>query len=239
MAVAAPVLERKVNTEEGVYTREMFRDSVMTADERHNACISANYAKLINPESTLKDFAENKTGESEREAAPVMREVGTESLYLVENARADADIFRADSAVNMPAIKVVNAASAQTEEEENEDLRPTQTTIQYKTTAVAKTVEEGKIKTSAKANSKSLFTKRDKIIIAVALSVIVALFVLIIVNSAVISGLNSEVSSLQNALNAAEQTFTQVTEAKNSYLDSSNLFDTVSEFAKSNGMVLK
>ena len=37
MAVAAPVLERKVNTEEGVYTREMFRDSVMTADERHNA----------------------------------------------------------------------------------------------------------------------------------------------------------------------------------------------------------
>ena len=70
-------------------------------------------------------------------------------------------------------------------------------------------------------------TKKDKIILAVAFSVIVALFVLIIVNSAVISGLSSEVSVLKDSLSQAESTYAEVLAEKNAYLDSENLFQIV------------
>ena len=80
-------------------------------------------------------------------------------------------------------------------------------------------------------------TKKDKIILAVAFSVIVALFVLIIVNSAVISGLSSEVSVLKDSLSQAESTYAEVLAEKNAYLDSENLFQIVSDFAIKNGMV--
>lgn len=236
MAVAAPVLERKVNTDD--QAREQFGSAFMTADERHNACISANYAKLINPETTLKDFGEKEAVRVENNyAAPEAQEIRTESLYLVENARADADIFRADSAINTRTVKVENTAAVQEDEEENEDLRPTQTTIQYKTTGAKQTAEEGKI--STKAPAKTLFTKKDKIIIVVAISVILALFVLIIVNSAIISSLNSEVSALQNNLVVAESDYLQVATEKANYLNEENLFDTVSNFAQENGMFLR
>ena len=90
-------------------------------------------------------------------------------VYVVKNARANADIFRADSPVNRPAqayaatpaqayeaaraMAAANAAPA-TEEEENEDLRPTPTTIQYQTigadgtviiNSAARTMQEGEI----------------------------------------------------------------------------------------------
>ena len=151
------------------------------------------------------------------------------------NARADAEIFRADSLVNRKAEETV-AESSRTEEDEDEDLRPTLTTIQYKTAGVAKVAEEGKIETKPAVKRAGL-TKKDKIILAVAFSVIVALFVLIIVNSAVISGLSSEVSVLKDSLSQAESTYAEVLAEKNAYLDSENLFQIVSDFAIKNGMV--
>ena len=45
MAVA--LLERKVNTEVEAEQTIDYRSSYMTADERHNSQISANYARLI------------------------------------------------------------------------------------------------------------------------------------------------------------------------------------------------
>lgn len=73
-------------------------------------------------------------------------------VYMVTGARADADIFRADSPVNRQvyastpaeayaaarAIAAANAAAnaqaaSQVHDEESEDLRPTATTIQYQT----------------------------------------------------------------------------------------------------------
>ena len=125
-----------------------------------------------------------------------------------------------------------------TDEEENEDLRPTQTTIQYKTAGAASVVEEGKIKTSAKAKRAGL-NKRDKIFIAVALTVIIALFTLIIVNSAIISGLSGEVSSLQYNLGTAKEAFMRAQAEKDAYMNDANLFEIVSKFAYSHGMVLK
>lgn len=240
MSVA--ILERKVNTEN---EREV-RDNYISAEEKHNSQISANYARLINPENSIRDILargeavlsdEKSVMVTERE--PAFKRVTEVAPYRVENARANADIFRADSLVNKrSAVAVAEAQPA--DEEDDEDLRPTQTTIQYQTVGVKKT-EEGKIATQAKTSSKRTLqlTKKDKITVAVAFAVIVALFVLIIVNSAIIAGLNNEVSILQDSLAKAESVYTEVLSQKNAYMDDGNLFDIVSDFASNNGMILR
>ena len=233
MAVA--LLERKVNTEVEAEQTIDYRSSYMTADERHNSQISANYARLINPENSVRDILgkEAKTETAQSDAVAEESKSVPAPVCRVVNARADAEIFRADSLVNRKAEETV-AESSRTEEDE--DLRPTLTTIQYKTAGVAKVAEEGKIETKPAVKRAGL-TKKDKIILAVAFSVIVALFVLIIVNSAVISGLSSEVSVLKDSLSQAESTYAEVLAEKNAYLDSENLFQIVSDFAINNGMV--
>lgn len=242
MSLATPVLERKViGEEENEVKRELLSTSFMTEDEKHNSKISENYAKLINPETKLRDIINapvfEKSDVEERSIAPATREAVVEKPYLVENARADADIFRADSAINRRAVHTAVVAE-DAGEEENEDLLPTPTTIQYRTVGVRKTAEEGKIVNTA-ATRKARLSKRDKIIIASVVTLIVALFVLIIVNSAIISGINSDISRLQTALPAAAEKFAQVSAEKEAYLNEADLYQVVSEFATENGMVLR
>ena len=222
MAVLAPVLERKVNTEEENLTEES-RNTCMTADERHNARIRINYARLINPDTTVGDIIEKNSVPQQVVDEPVIEQ----KPYLVENARADADIFRADSAINRIQDEVVETQ----EEEENEDLRPSAETFKYKEGA-SKVVVEDKI--SNKQAKVSKFSKRDKVIMAVALLVIVALFVLVIINSAVLSNLNNEVSALENDLVAAQENYEDVLESKELFFD--NIEETIEEFARQNGM---
>ena len=156
-------------------------------------------------------------------------------VYVVKNARANADIFRADSPVNRPAqayaptpaqayaaarsIAAAQAAPAvQPAEEESDDLRPTPTTIQYQTisadgTAIAgrtRTMQEGEIARPAERDesaSKINLTKRDKIIIGVIVGLILAVFVLIIVNSAIISNLNSDITQLEGMADTARAAY--------------------------------
>lgn len=240
MAVA--LLERKVETDVDERVTN-FRDSYMTADEKHNSQISSNYAKLINPDNSIRDILnkeqkpvaeQNIKQEAKLTVDKVATPVVADPVYRVDNARADAAIFRADSAVNKKVIDI--SAQEQAEEEEDEDLRPTPTTIQYKTLGEKKISEEGKIQTKATSKKVGL-TKKDKIIVAIAFAVIVALFVLIIVNSAVISNLNTEVSVLKDSLAQAESTYAEVLAQKNAYLEDSNLFEVVSNFAANNGMI--
>lgn len=224
MSVA--VLERKVNTEE--------------EDKLHNSQISEQYKKLIDPESTLLELlaksapvdydAEFKAHKREHASIPVhTRE--PERTYRVENARADSELFRADSPINSKAKAIA------TEEEDNEDLRPTPTTIKYGTEA--KALGKSKIETKEKKAAITGLTKRDKLIIAVACTVIIALFVLIIVNSAIISSLNNDISVLQNTLTQSEATYNNILAERNAYLDEGNLYQVVSNFATNNGMVLR
>lgn len=238
MSVASPVLERKINTEaESDYRKEIYGDVLLSDDEKHNSKISSNYAKLINPECKLHDIIA-------REAEPVKtreplfttvrREEKSEKPYLVENARADSDIFRADSAVNRKPEANVIVSSAATEEEENEDLRPTPTTIQYRTAGVKTGVEEGKIENSA---SGKRLSKKEKIVIAAIVSIVIALFALIIINSAIISNVSSDISSLQSSLDSAKTTYAEIVGERQEYL--ANLQDTVDNFAIANGMLLK
>ncbi len=242
MAVATPILERKTEEREEKYERFDYA-SRMTEDEIHNSRISNIYARLIDPESKMSDFkpAETQEPTAVQDMAPAgeiaAREEASEQVYLVQNARADADIFRADSAVNMR-TETVNVQSepvmqAATSDEENEDLLPSRTTMQYSTEA-KKELDEGIISNRSASKHVSL-SKRDKVIIAVVVSVIVALFVLIIVNSAIISGVNRDMGSLHTSLNAARNTYERVANEVSEYEEN---FDAMLQtLADSYGMV--
>lgn len=172
------------------------------------------------------------------QSAPVYQQPAqsaAQPVYMVKNARANADIFRADSPVNRPAqayaptpaqayaaarsMAAAQAAPAvMPAEEESDDLRPTATTIQYQTisadgTAIAgrtRTMQEGEIARPAEreeSESKINLTKRDKIIIGVIVGLILAVFVLIIVNSAIISNLNSDISRLEGMADTARAAY--------------------------------
>ena len=180
-------------------------------------------------------------------------------VYVVKNARANADIFRADSPVNRPAqayastpaqayeaaraMAAANAAPA-TEEEENEDLRPTPTTIQYQTigadgtviiNSAARTMQEGEIARPAEREepAKISLTKRDKVIIGVIVSLILAVFVLIIVNSAIISGLNSEIAAYVGLVSDVQSQYAAVAED----LEELTSYDNIYNVAIENGWI--
>lgn len=176
-------------------------------------------------------------------------------VYVVKNARANADIFRADSPVNRPAqayastpaqayeaaraMAAANAAPA-TEEEENEDLRPTPTTIQYQTigadgtviiNSAARTMQEGEIARPAEREepAKISLTKRDKVIIGVIVSLILAVFVLIIVNSAIISGLNSEIAAYEGMVSDVQSQYAAVAEDLEELTSYNNIYNVAIE----------
>ena len=180
-------------------------------------------------------------------------------VYVVKNARANADIFRADSPVNRPAqayaatpaqayeaaraMAAANAAPA-TEEEENEDLRPTPTTIQYQTigadgtviiNSAARTMQEGEIARPAEREepAKISLTKRDKVIIGVIVSLILAVFVLIIVNSAITSGLNSEIAAYEGMVSDVQSQYAAVAED----LEELTSYDNIYNVAIENGWI--
>lgn len=236
MAVATPVLER-----EKVENKSAYGYSVQAEEDTiHNSLISERYQRIVNPNATRVEPemtfeakpAEQNIAEEAQVSAPAPAEA--QPLYRVESARTHSALFCADSPINQAVERQQEiVAETESDEEENEDLRPTQTTIQYKTASAKKTEEEGVIENSAAAKRMSL-SKRDKIIIGVVVSIIVALFVLIIVNSAIITGLNNDLGSLQSSLNQAKSVYQRVANEVTEY--NANLEETVRALAESLGM---
>ena len=216
-------------------------NALKRADEAHNARIKSNYAMLINPDAKLEDLLNRSEPQAAVEpavavqptvAAPV-REVIVNKPYLVENARADSVLFRADNPLNRRSVQAVQE-NVQQEEEENEDSLPTPTTIQYRSAVVRNTVEEGKI-SNAGAEKRTKLSKKEKIIIAAVISVIVALFALIIINSAIISSLNSDIGSLQWSLTDVTRAYSGISGQVRDF--EATIFDKVDEFARFNNMI--
>ena len=225
MAASVPVLERKINTEDEITTIES-RNTAMSDDEMHNSRIKLNYARLINPDSTVNDIINNAPQQQPQVEEPVRAQAPS----LVESARVESDIFRVGSAINQSRTQV--EVAQEEEEEENEDLRPSAETFKYKDGVATKVVIEDKI--SNREVKASRLTKRDKVIMAVALLVIVALFILVIVNSAVLSNLNSEVSYYEDKLAVAEAEYVEAQENLDNFWDNSE--EMATDFAHRNGM---
>lgn len=227
MAVLAPVLERKLNTEEK--TAEARNTALMNEEDRHNSQISSKYKALINPDATAHDVLGKEVTvqrRSEITAVPVKEQ----KPFLVENARVDSDLFRADSVINRK-----TEISAIAEEEENEDLRPTLETIKYRTENKSKIVIDDKI--SNKKSRLSKLSKRDIIIIAATALVVLALFILVVINSAVLSYINNEIDYLQSDLAIAREDYNEALKIKEDYLEENNISQIVNQFAAEMGMV--
>ncbi|MDE6667684.1 MAG: hypothetical protein K2K38_04990 [Clostridia bacterium] len=231
MAVA--VLERDVNTLDKIEEERKVNsgfNTQLSADEQHNAQISEIYARLISSSNNVDEVL----GRSQQAVAAQPRNELFAEPYLVENARADAEIFRADSPVNRRVTDIHPVMVAEDSEEENEDLRPTSTTIQYKTYGVKRTVEESKTE-NTDVEKRAGLSKKEKIIIAAVVSIIVAMLVLIIVNSAVISGINADLGSLQSSLEVVKGSYAGISdEVSNTLKDAA---ENATEFAISLGMV--
>ncbi len=195
MAVDSPVLERIAGEKkERVYAVPTRLDFM--AEEEHNARIRDTYARLINPENKIEDVFNRVRKEESVAAEPEVYTASAASRpYMVENARADAAIFRADSAINAKRVAAVEAVAPA--EEESEDLRPTPTTIQYQT--IARKEEQNEVETPTRKKS-HVFGKREKIIVAIFVAVVVALITLVIVNSAIISNLNADIAQVQDSI---------------------------------------
>ena len=227
MAVLAPVLERKLNTEEK--TAEARNTALMNEEDRHNSQISSKYKALIKPDATAHDVLGKEVTvqrRSEITAVPVKEQ----KPFLVENARVDSDLFRADSVINRK-----TEISAIAEEEENEDLRPTLETIKYRTENKSKIVIDDKI--SNKKSRLSKLSKRDIIIIAATALVVLALFILVVINSAVLSNINNEIDYLQSDLAIAREDYNEALKIKEDYLEENNISQIVNQFAAEMGMV--
>ena len=227
MAVLAPVLERKLNTEEK--TAEARNTALMNEEDRHNSQISSKYKALINPDATAHDVLGKEVTvqrRSEITAVPVREQ----KPFLVENARVDSDLFRAVSVINRKM-----EISAIAEEEENEDLRPTLETIKYRTENKSKIVIDDKI--SNKKSRLSKLSKRDIIIIAATALVVLALFILVVINSAVLSNINNEIDYLQSDLAIAREDYNEALKIKEDYLEENNISQIVNQFAAEMGMV--
>lgn len=262
MAIASPVLERRIDTVTPVNNAPTFDYSQMSEDEIHNAKIKDNYARLINADKYAQKSAEpvetesalnvrsssvyaergsqmsfyepSYTAYAKPENEAVNRAPSSAQNYRVENARASAAVFRADSPINrvaQPVLRVapvIDEAPASSEEEENEDLRPTATTIQYKTVD-----KYSEAHTGTKSNGLSL-SKKEKITIAAFIGVVVMLFALIIINAAIISGLSADIGVLEASLSATEQALSVVNESVAQAVSPEKIIS----FATENGMIL-
>lgn len=198
MAADTPVLEhRPVEKFRTQFSTQAYMDCI-NEEEKHNARIRDTYARLINPDCKIEDVISGAPKQEIIEDHSV-EEVAPVRPYLVENARADADIFRADSPINKASAS--NAAAKETDvfdsEEEDEDLRPTPTTIQYQTIGRASAKNEIKASVGKKEH---ILGKKEKIIIAVFIGVVLALLTLVIVNSSIIAGLNADIASVESEI---------------------------------------
>lgn len=226
----------------------------MTEEQRalnFNSRISENYQKLINPELTR---AEEIMGESEPQPAPVYDsaeayaratlypEREQEAPQFVHH-RVDGDIFRADSAINAraqaPVQEVARPAYAPAYEEqapayeenpyaeENEDLTPTATTIQYRTDLYA---EERPA--AAEGKKRFAMTAKGKLLMAVYAVVVAVVLALIIINTSVLRTLDDSVAAREAELNAALARAEQVAND----IEVATSEDTIIEWGLENGM---
>lgn len=160
MAVA--VLERDVQTLEKEEATSRIKvnsgfNTRMSEDEQHNAKIGEIYARLINSDANVDEVL-GRSQEAAKVSAP--KDIFAKP-YLVENARADSAIWRADSPVNRKVSEMQLQMAAADAEEENEDLRPTSTTIQYKTTRSKRLLKRAKLQTPAWKNARACQKRKN------------------------------------------------------------------------------
>lgn len=166
-----------------------------------------------------------------------------------EHHRVTADLFRADSAINAktayaepaapafeqapafaeaPAYEAQQAPAYEPYEEENADLTPTATTIQYRTELYRdeqqSTVEE----------KKGALTAKGKLLMAIYAIVVVVVLALIIVNTSVLKTLDGEMAAREAQLSEAVARY----ESLQNDIEVAKSEETIRNWGESHGMYL-
>lgn len=198
-----PVLERRTSSaqqDERDYAATSRTDNVNAA--RVNAAQREAYEKLINPNLSIDEvLGDRRTMAVNKETTAYTAPRATARVeeakpYLVTGARANSALFRADSAINR--VAAVDNIAVQVDEEEEDDLRPTATTRQYRTVDV----EQQKSVSHAKIHLKDVIKldKRQKIMVVVFASIIVGLILLVAINAIIIANLNYDIAQTQSKI---------------------------------------
>lgn len=251
MAVATPVLERQSLQQSAMTDDELHNAQIkenykrlinpeLTINELRGGAVASGKAEAEEP-AVRPSYRQTVQPQAARQAAYAPRQTAEQApARFVDSARTDSALFRADSFINRRPETAGYAAAAavqapviapSAEEDENEDLRPTRTTIQYQT---ANELNISRERAVAEKDSAPVLGKREKIIIATFVSVVVALFILVIVNSAVIAGLNSELATMQGTVTAARETLENI----GAQISSVTAPESIADYALSHGLYL-
>ncbi len=254
MATALPVLERENTNERSESSLKAYgklsggaEPASMTEEQKalkFNARISENYQKLINPD--LKK-AEDIMGASAPETFEQPIYDTPEAYPQFRHQRVTEDIFRADSPLNaraetfaMPqqAVEFEQPVFApQTEhpeeaeqfyaEEANEDLKPTATTIQYRSDLYREEKQ-----TVVEEQKKYSMTAKGKLLMAIYAVVVVVVLALIIVNTSVLKTLDSEAAAYEEQLRSTIAQAEQLADD----IDAATSEETIIRWGNENGM---
>ena len=228
--------------------------AAMTEEQKalkFNSRISQNYQNLINPD--LKKAEDIMGGAAEAPAYETPEAYARATLYperteerapSFQHQRVTEDLFRADSPINAPrsagyeAVDFAQPAFVPQEEyapqaeqafadELNEDLKPTATTIQYRTDLYS---DEKRTVTEEKKGY--ALTAKGKLLLAIYAVVVVIVLALIIVNTSVLKNIDAEAAAYEAQLSESMARAEQLAED----IENATSDETVTEWAINNGM---
>ncbi len=196
-----------------------------------NASRYANNGIILKRENVQNYYATNSYEHPADTRAPINQVKQSYTPELITGARANADIFRADSELNkrLYASYSTNILANAIPEQESDDMRPTATTAQY---GAGERLDNIPNSTISNVEHTVVVGKREKIIIATFISLVIALFTLVIVNSAIISSLRKDLQSAENYLGDVQSEYAQVMND----VETAKSEQTVRNFAEQNGM---
>lgn len=219
---------------------------------KFNSRISQNYQNLINPD--LKKAEDIMGGAVEAPAyetpeayarATLYPERTEESAPRFQHQRVTEDLFRADSPINAPrtdagyeAVDFSQPVFAPQEEytqqaeqayaeETNEDLKPTATTIQYRSELYS-----DEKRTVVEEKKGYALTAKGKLLLAVYAVVVVIVLALIIVNTSVLKNIDTETAAYEAQLSQSIARAEQLAED----IEAATSDETITEWGINNGM---
>lgn len=185
-----------------------------------------------------------------QQAAPVQQAAPAQAAPSFEHHRVTADIFRADSAINAqtayaepapayeqaPAYQEAaytapayeQAPAADVYEEESADLKPTATTIQYRTDLYRDEQQ------AAVEEKRGALTAKGKLLMAIYAIVVVVVMALIIVNTSVLKTLDGEMAAREAQLGEVLARY----ESVQSDIEVAKSAETIRAWGEANGMYL-
>lgn len=186
---------------------------VLTEDSRQNAAIKSNLDKILH-------YERYRNGES------VAPEVTSNATSAVE------EYFRRGEAAQRPVAPEIKESVAAPRVEEDEDLRPSATTMQFESAEENDLYEDLDYKRESKAEENFRISSKGKMLIAIYSAVVILILSLIIINARMLKSLDGSLSTRNQRVNELQKTYERV---NGEYSDAMS-DEAIDAWAKEHGM---